>query len=119
MKNDKRSSGNESNDYPPYYHETFKVLEADSITRIVFNKATKNVSELGSILYEFDILKNKKLSKEKGYIVTTESGERSIVVTDCGGFHISCKKVLEEKVAEYRQLIQETEKALYLFENIQ
>lgn len=122
MENDTRLSQNISNDYPPYYPETFKMCEIDNIictdlnlNDSDFNKITENL--FGSILYEFDILENEKFAKKKGYI-TTENGERSIIISDCGGFHVSCKKVLEEKIAQYKQAIQETEKALYLFENI-
>lgn len=68
--------------------------------------------QFGKILFEFIILHSGWESDEKGYIIETETGKREIILSSHGVFYIASVTELMDKIAEYRQVISETEKAL-------
>ncbi len=67
----------------------------------------------GKIVFEFPVLHRQWESDSFGFIVETEKGKR-IVLTDHGKEYLATAKELEDKIAEYQQITQQTQKALYL-----
>ena len=67
----------------------------------------------GKIIFEFPILQHQWASDGLGFVVETEEGKQ-IVLTNHEKEYLASSRELEDKIAEYQQTIQQTQKALCL-----
>jgi hypothetical protein len=67
----------------------------------------------GKIVFEFPVLHHQWESDSLGFVVETEEGKQ-IILTNHQKEYLSSAQELENKIAEYQQIIHQTQKALCL-----
>ena len=70
-------------------------------------------NEYGKIISRFPVLHHNWECDGLGYIVEKE-GKRSVILSDHGKSYISSVEELHLKISDYKGVIQETERALFL-----
>ena len=79
-------------------------------TNGIESKIEKN---LGKIVAKFKILHHEWEMDGYGYIIDNQ-GEKQLVISDHGAIRIADKEHLNELIKNYKEIIQETERALFL-----
>ncbi len=74
---------------------------------------TKIEKEFGEIICEFPILHYEWEMDCNGFVVEKD-GERNVVLTEHGKPYISSVKILNDKISEYKSIIQQTERCIFL-----